>query len=499
MERLLKCGHEVTAVTGVPLHFLHDSIGGTEEEMGRFRLISHEKMDVGLLQRDSVTVEYEETIANLSAFFSEESLTRKTNSIVSSLLSPFVSNSQELWGREGERATSLTGVTNVSHVRESNAQEERERDTEERERKVKWVPDIFVTDISILALLVRDEITKRIRENNTAGEGRGETGETGDDCERREKRVVMITNFTWPCIYGPLVAVDARFQRFIDQHRRAYARVDSLLVLPFSLAAVAECGVPKDRIRTIGGVSRISTVPVETVKHWLRKRESSLPRMAATESEQERDFQKERKSESESEVKYLLYSFGGFKAPIEECMQVWKPPPPDWRLVWVDRSPPPTQSSTARDSQLSNALGDVGKGCGDTESEERNGTPQRPTIERVMVIGEWELEEAGLKYVDLLAAMDVALIKTGFGIVSECIRYRTSVLYVDRPGFEEHKALAAALALQISSREVDLERAKAADVFGLISDVWPNRLEPHFAFTGVDEAVAHITAPPLPP
>lgn len=436
-------------------------------------------MDVGLLQRDSVTVEYEETVANLSKFFSQESLERKTNSIVDALMSPFKSNSQELWGRDEEishDSSQLTSDMTVSSVRNSGGEEEREID--ERSNSITWIPDIIVTDISILAIYVRDEVMRRTREVIDYVEDAG---------EKRNISVVMITNFTWTCIYSPLVAIDNRFQPYIDVHRRAYAGVDSLLVLPFYLPAVSDCGVPKDRIRTIGGISRIATVPSDTVKSWLRKRERDMSPQTAHESA------------SDVNVKYLLYSFGGFKAPIEECMQLWKPPPPDWRLVWVDRSPSPARREASCNEQLSTDTKKDSMSMPDsvltTESIGEAGTHavMRPLIDRVMVIGEWELEEAGVNYVDLLAAMDVALIKTGFGIVSECIRYRTSVLYVDRPGFEEHKALASALALQISSKEVDLERAKRADVFDLIPAVWPNTLEPQFEFTGVEEAVSYIT------
>ena len=50
-----------------------------------------------------------------------------------------------------------------------------------------------------------------------------------------------------------------------------------------------------------------------------------------------------------------------------------------------------------------------------------------------------------MKYVDVVSASDVVVMKTGYGIVSETLLHDRPCLYVERPGWREHEELARAL------------------------------------------------------
>jgi L-arabinokinase len=54
-----------------------------------------------------------------------------------------------------------------------------------------------------------------------------------------------------------------------------------------------------------------------------------------------------------------------------------------------------------------------------------------------------DLRQAGLCYVDLVAAADVVVTKPGYGIVSDCIGCRTPVVYTDRGDFPEYPVMVA--------------------------------------------------------
>jgi L-arabinokinase len=56
----------------------------------------------------------------------------------------------------------------------------------------------------------------------------------------------------------------------------------------------------------------------------------------------------------------------------------------------------------------------------------------------VRVIGGEATKDAGLEYVDLVAAADLVITKPGYGIVSDAIAARTRMLYTDRGDFPEY-------------------------------------------------------------
>ncbi len=62
------------------------------------------------------------------------------------------------------------------------------------------------------------------------------------------------------------------------------------------------------------------------------------------------------------------------------------------------------------------------------------------------------LEEAGVRYEDLVAAADVVVSKPGYGIVSECIANQTALLYTSRGVFAENDVLIAGMQRVLRSR-----------------------------------------------
>jgi UDP:flavonoid glycosyltransferase YjiC (YdhE family) len=77
---------------------------------------------------------------------------------------------------------------------------------------------------------------------------------------------------------------------------------------------------------------------------------------------------------------------------------------------------------------------------------------QLPT--NLITIMEEDLGPEKVTYLDLMAAMDCVVCKTGYGIVSESINNAVPVLYTDRASFREHELLARALEENIACDKV---------------------------------------------
>ena len=61
----------------------------------------------------------------------------------------------------------------------------------------------------------------------------------------------------------------------------------------------------------------------------------------------------------------------------------------------------------------------------------------------VHFVDERRIYDAGLRYEDLVAAVDVVVTKPGYGIVSECIANETAMLYTSRGRFREYAVMVA--------------------------------------------------------
>ena len=71
-----------------------------------------------------------------------------------------------------------------------------------------------------------------------------------------------------------------------------------------------------------------------------------------------------------------------------------------------------------------------------------------------------ELAAHGVRYEDLVAAVDVVASKPGYGIVSECIANRASLLYTERGHFAEYEVLVRGMSSALRTRFIDREQVR---------------------------------------
>jgi hypothetical protein len=69
------------------------------------------------------------------------------------------------------------------------------------------------------------------------------------------------------------------------------------------------------------------------------------------------------------------------------------------------------------------------------------GTGDGPAVEGLTIVAESAIYSSGLRYEDLVAAVDVVISKPGYGIVSECLANDTALLYTSRGRFLEYDAI----------------------------------------------------------
>ena len=69
--------------------------------------------------------------------------------------------------------------------------------------------------------------------------------------------------------------------------------------------------------------------------------------------------------------------------------------------------------------------------------------------------------EAGLRYEDLVRAVDVVVTKPGYGIISECIANETAVVYTSRGRFAEYDVLVAEMPKYLRCAYLDQESLRA--------------------------------------
>ena len=81
--------------------------------------------------------------------------------------------------------------------------------------------------------------------------------------------------------------------------------------------------------------------------------------------------------------------------------------------------------------------------------------PPGGTPAGVFEVLESRMYEAGLRYEDLVGAVDVVVTKPGYGILSECIAHRTAMLYTSRGRFVEYEALIEAMPRYLRSQYLD--------------------------------------------
>ncbi len=68
-----------------------------------------------------------------------------------------------------------------------------------------------------------------------------------------------------------------------------------------------------------------------------------------------------------------------------------------------------------------------------------DGTFDAPVPRNLTLVSEPLLYGAGLRYEDLVAAVDIVITKPGYGIISECVANETALLYTSRGRFAEYE------------------------------------------------------------
>jgi L-arabinokinase len=70
-----------------------------------------------------------------------------------------------------------------------------------------------------------------------------------------------------------------------------------------------------------------------------------------------------------------------------------------------------------------------------------DGTFDDPVPANVALVAEPHLYGSGMRYEDLVAAVDVVMTKPGYGIISECIANQAAILYTSRGRFAEYEVM----------------------------------------------------------
>lgn len=81
-------------------------------------------------------------------------------------------------------------------------------------------------------------------------------------------------------------------------------------------------------------------------------------------------------------------------------------------------------------------------------------------------------EDAGVPYLELIAAADAVLTKPGYGIVAEATRQRTRLLYTDRGDFPEYPHLVAWLHAHAPAVHVPSSEASPATIAAALRRLW---------------------------
>jgi L-arabinokinase len=89
------------------------------------------------------------------------------------------------------------------------------------------------------------------------------------------------------------------------------------------------------------------------------------------------------------------------------------------------------------------------------------GVPAVAVPDRVHVVPEEHLYGAGLRYEDLVGAVDVVVTKPGYGIIADCVANDTAMLYTSRGRFAEYEVMVAEMPRYVRCRYLELAAFEA--------------------------------------
>jgi hypothetical protein len=226
---------------------------------------------------------------------------------------------------------------------------------------------------------------------------------------------VVVSNFTWDWIYQEYAEHLPSAPELIPTIQSAYRLADEAWVLPmhggfetFEPAAACLAGSPKARKQDVPFVARHARTDM-TRQDVLRMLSLPVDRPLA------------------------LVTFGGYGVddlPLARLDCV-----PGWTIVLTD-------SDEA-------SRGHAGIGA-------------------IQVVAEDRLYGAGLRYQDLVAAMDAVVTKPGYGIISECVANETALVYTSRGCFAEYPVLVREMPKYVRSAYLDRESLMAGRWLGAL-------------------------------
>jgi L-arabinokinase len=84
--------------------------------------------------------------------------------------------------------------------------------------------------------------------------------------------------------------------------------------------------------------------------------------------------------------------------------------------------------------------------------------PTRASPDEALIeLDEAAIYSAGLRYEDLVRAVDVVISKPGYGIISDCIASGTAMLYTSRGRFAEYEVLVSEMPRYVRCRFIEIE------------------------------------------
>eukprot|EP00013_Stygamoeba_regulata_P022153 CAMPEP_0177666198 /NCGR_PEP_ID=MMETSP0447-20121125/21455_1 /TAXON_ID=0 /ORGANISM="Stygamoeba regulata, Strain BSH-02190019" /LENGTH=559 /DNA_ID=CAMNT_0019172333 /DNA_START=135 /DNA_END=1814 /DNA_ORIENTATION=- len=472
---------DVTVISSVPRWFF-------EEACTDFGYIQ-EQTDVGVHQSSSVHIDPARTFKALERFWSPRAFSARLERL-SSLLAPLSSLRSASCMSSSASGQSETGSENTSLAAPSA---EKPPTTTEEDTANSCSPSTDTTSAAT-------ENTSRASPANSPVDLVVYDIPALGPLLARQLRVpcVGVSNFSWLDIYPEYLAAEPRFAAHIERHHAAYSHTQLMIRLPYASDELSSfpASVPiVDLGAWLGRRSQHSTHSVRctlaallahpplpepplpscarrtsdpsplslTTRSPLSSSSSSSvsisPSSSASSSSDEDPSHAGFTSPSPSSTpsptstaassptatlpwpasapacttlephhRLLLLSFGGHDFPIERLRH--EAVPPGWRVLFV-----------TRDSAASSVH----------------------SLGRVLFFPQRLLDHRDVTYMDLISAASVVVIKTGYGIISECVQAAKPVLYVDRPDFAEHAFMVRALQENLPCALVNVEQVLACE------------------------------------
>jgi hypothetical protein len=105
---------------------------------------------------------------------------------------------------------------------------------------------------------------------------------------------------------------------------------------------------------------------------------------------------------------------------------------------------------------------------------------------------EEDIYSRGLRYVDLVAAVDVVVTKPGYGIIADCVANRTAMLYTSRGRFVEYDVMVAEMPKFLRCEYIDLDSFLAGRWRGALRRLMKQPPPPENPRTDGAEVVANL-------